>query len=131
MLIKSEDIINKIENEFLNVYAPYTKFTKTKYYDYCLKTIRNEKLMYTIIFNNDQLGIAPVKTFLLAYPEFNEEDFTNDEDKKGLGALFGFVFKNIFKYNSQKKNLVNYKNVKTATRYLDPVETIEVVREIV
>lgn len=128
MLIKSDDIINKIEKDFLNVYAPHARFTKSKYYDYCLKAIKNEKLMYTIIFNNDLLGIAPVKTFLLAYQEFSDEDFTNDEDKKGLGALFGFVFKNIFKYKNQKKSLVNYKNVRTATRYLEPVETIEVVR---
>lgn len=127
MLIKSDYIINKIEKDFLNVYAPHAKFVTTKYYDYCLKTIRNEKLMYTIIFNNDKLGIAPVKTFLLAYPEFNENDFTNIEDKQGLGAIFGFIFKNIFDYTEQKKCLVNYNNIRTATKYSNPIESIEVV----
>lgn len=128
MKFKSEDIIKAVEKDFINVYCVQAKFVNTKYYDYCIRTINDEKLMHTIIFNNDLIGIAPVKTFLLAYPEFNEnEDFTTIEDKQGLGAFFGFVFKNVFNYKSQKKCYVNYKNIKTATRYSDPVERIEVI----
>ena len=91
----------------------------------CINAIKDTKLMNYIVFCNDVMKIPPVKTFLMAnnnvvYPFSNEE-------KKAIGAFWGFVFKFVFGYTQQKDNVpINTKGVKKAACFYDVGNPIEV-----
>ena len=65
--------------------------------------------MDRIIFNNDVMQIPPVKTFLMANQAI--QPLTNNEEKKAIGAFWGFVFKFVFWYTNQKDNTETNKEV--------------------
>ncbi|MDR0823844.1 MAG: hypothetical protein LBN74_02040 [Prevotella sp.] len=128
--MKTEDVLQKIENEFAEKYTHFKDFqfgsTSRAYWDKCMESVADDELFGHIIFCNDVFSIPPVKTFLTFYLE----DFiqiTGDERatldisiKRGIGAFWGMVFKFCLKYSEQKSVSVSmneYFKVKTATFY--------------
>lgn len=117
--ITCKDIVSKINDDFGNKYKPFSKFKDSgEIWDECMKAVNDPKLMNHIIFCNDVLKIPPVKVFLAA-----NETLTGGfsvYDKKCIGAFWGFVFKFVFMYQSQKdSNPINLKGIKTATYFYD------------
>lgn len=127
MKITSKDIINKIDNEFSNVYRPFSTFQNSgSLWDSCINTVRNADLLQKIIFCNDVLQAPPAQVFLKA-TSFSQATFTNYE-KKAIGAFWGFIFKFTFNYTDQKETTINTKGVKKATYFLNPVSHIEIIK---
>lgn len=125
MKLTSVDIINKINADFSGVYKPFSNFPNSGVlWDECIDTIKDAKLMNNIIFCNDILMIPPVKVFLAANQSINI--VLPDEDKKAIGAFWGFVFKFVFNYKNQKSISVRINNVKSATYFFDAPQPVEV-----
>lgn len=129
MKISSSSIISKINSDFTSAYKPQSNFPGSgALWDECINTIKDAKLMNHIIFCNDVMKIPPVKTFLMAnnsaIPPFS------NEEKKAIGAFWGFVFKFAFGYTQQKNDVpINTKGVKKAAYFYDIVQSIEVENE--
>ena len=126
MRISPASIISKISSDFTSVYRPQSNFPGSGVlWNECINAIKDTKLMNYIVFCNDVMKIPPVKTFLMAnnnvvYPFSNEE-------KKAIGAFWGFVFKFVFGYTQQKDNVpINTKGVKKAACFYDAGNPIEV-----
>lgn len=129
MIISPSLIIDKINSDFASVYKPFTNFHGSGLlWLECLNTINDVKLMNHIIFCNDVLQIPPVKVFLMANNNLNQE--FNNFEKKAMGAFWGFVFKFVFGYRSQKENVpINTKGVKKATQFNNFPSQVVVVEE--
>ena len=128
MIFKSTDIINKINSDFSNTYKPFSNFPNSGLlWNECINTILNPKLMINIIFCNDILQIPPVKVFLMANK--NISDNLSDDDKKAIGAFWGFIFKFVFGYRNQKSISVRVRNVKSATYFFDCPQDVDVENE--
>ncbi len=120
--------INKVNAEFSSVYKPFSNFLNSGIiWNECIKTIKDVKLMNNIIFCNDVLQIPPVKVFLMANKSLNVE-FT-DNDKKAIGAFWGFIFKFVFGYKNQKSISVRVNNIKSATYFFDSPDNVEIENE--
>ena len=127
MTITCRQIVSKINNDFKDTYKGCSNFNSwLNIYNQCMKAVNDPNLMNLIIYRNDVFKIPPVKTFL-------ENDTTltgnfNEHQKKALGAFWGFVFKFVFNYQSQKENNpINIKGVKTASYFYNPKEKIWVI----
>lgn len=125
--MKSYTIVDKINKDFGNHYKPFSNFKNSGViWDECIKAVNDLELMNHIIFCNDVLEIPPVKTFLAANTTLTGP--FSDIEKKSIGAFWGFIFKFVFNYKSQKDSVpVNLKSIKTATYYYDidmPVKVI-------
>jgi len=128
MKLSSTDIINKVYEEFSSIYKPFSKFPNSGLiWDECINTIKDAKLVNNIIFCNDILQIPPVKVFLMANKSLNTE-FT-DNDKKAIGAFWGFIFKFVFNYKNQKSISVRVNNIKSATYFFDSPHNVEIENE--
>ncbi|MGL5258209.1 MAG: hypothetical protein ACRC76_14370 [Proteocatella sp.] len=129
MKISSSSIISKINSDFTSVYRPQSNFPGSgALWNECINTINDTKLMNHIIFCNDVMKIPPVKTFLMSNNAI--VSLLSNEEKKAIGAFWGFVFKFVFGYTQQKDNVpINTKSVKKAAYFYDPVEHIEVENE--
>ena len=126
MEFTTEEIINRINDEFASVYKPFSNFPNSgALWNHCTDTIRDARLMNNIVFCNDVLQIPPVKVFLMANKNISA-DLTNEE-KKSIGALWGFVFKFVFGYRNQKSISVRVHTVKTATYFSDCAQDIKIV----
>lgn len=127
MTISTSSIISAINSDFTQAYRPQSNFPNSGIlWDECINAVGDVKLMNNIIFCNDVMKIPPVRTFLMANSTLTPP-FSNEE-KKAVGAFWGFVFKFIFNYNSQKDNVpVNTKSVKKAAYFEDPEQFIEVI----
>lgn len=119
MNISTKTILSRIDSDFTSVYKPQSNFPDSgMLWDTCISTIKDIQLMDHIIFNNDVMKIPPVKTFLMANQGIQE--LTDNEEKKAIGAFFGFVFKFVFGYSNQKDNVpINTKGVKKAAYFYD------------
>lgn len=119
MIISTKTILSKIDSDFTSVYKPQSNFPDSgMLWDTCISTIRDIQLMDHIIFNNDVMKIPPVKTFLMANQGIQE--LTDNEEKKAIGAFWGFVFKFVFGYSNQKDNVpINTKGVKKAAYFYE------------
>ena len=129
MIISTSSIIARIDSDFASVYKPFSKFSDSALiWTECLNTVNDVKLMNNIIFCNDVLQIPPVKVFLAANHNLNQQ-FT-DLEKKSMGAFWGFVFKFVFEYRLQKDSVpINTKGVKKATYFYDAPQPVEVINE--
>lgn len=121
--MKTGDIISEINMNFARVYRGAAAFVGSgAFWNFCISTISDPQLMSNIAFAND-LGVPPVKSLLLIYrrtaspaPGFEFDEYT----KKSMGALMGFIFKNVLGYAGQKDRCaVNELGVKTAARFTD------------
>jgi len=128
MEIKSEDIITKVSADFAGVYKPFSNFPNSGLlWNECINTVQNAKLMNHIIFCNDVLQMPPVKVFLAA--NNNISIVLTDEEKKAVGAFWGFIFKFVFGYRNQKSISVRVNNLKSATYFFDASLPMEVKNE--
>lgn len=127
MKITTTAILSKINNDFTSTYKPQSKFKNSGVlWDECINAVQDVRLMNNIIFSNDIMKIPPVKTFLMANNIITGP--LTDEEKKAIGAFWGFVFKFVFGYSSQKENNpVNVKTVKSATYFYDVEDIVEVI----
>ena len=110
----------KIESElyagFASKYRRFSSFIDSGLlWDLVLQTIRNAEMMRNIKFCNDIMKIPPVKTFVLIHKS-QLNDLTNEE-KQSIGAVFGFVFKDVFGYTEQESVSCVINTIKTATRF--------------
>lgn len=127
MKISTASIISKINLDFTSVYRPQSNFPQSGLlWNECINTIKDVKIMNHIIFCNDVMKIPPVRTFLMSnnvvIPPFS------NEEKKAIGAFWGFVFKFVFGYKQQKDNVpINTKDVKKAAYFYEVADLIEVV----
>lgn len=121
------EILNELQVEFPKIYKAHGSFIGTSLGQKCIDTIKDKELLEKIIFANDILKVPPVKTFLLIRTE-NFVNLTND-DKQGLGAFWGWIFKYLLKYQNQRSISISTKTVKTATYFFDKGADIEIVNE--
>lgn len=118
MNITTGEIVARINSEFASTYKPFSNFPNSgMIWNECIGTIQDARLMNNIIFCNDVLQMPPVKVFLLANKNINVD--LTDEEKKSIGAFWGFVFKFVFGYRNQKSISVRVCNVKSATYFFD------------
>ena len=127
MKISKETIISKINTDFTSIYKTQSNFPCSGIlYDECINTVNDVKLMNNIIFCNDVMKIPPVKTFLMSNSNINPP--FSDEDKKSLGAFWGFIFKFVFDYTEQKDRVpINTKDVKEAAYFYEAPQLVEVI----
>lgn len=126
--MKTIDIISTIREEFAKTYTNASRFVDSgELWDFCMDTIQNPVLLSNIVFAND-MGVPPVKSLITIYERQKKpmNDFTMVESQY-MGALMGYLFKNILGYNGQKQRCsVNKLGVRTATRFFDgPVHEFE------
>lgn len=127
MEVTSSEIINKINSDFSSVYKPFSNFPNSGVlWNECINTVKDAKLLNNIIFCNDVLQIPPVKVFLAAK---NISTVLTDDNKKSIGAFWGFVFKFVFGYRNQKSVSIRINSVKSATYFFDVPQDIEVIYE--
>lgn len=118
----------ELREEFPKVYKAQGNFVDSgDLWDKCITTISNVELFKNIKFANDVLRVPPVKVFLLVH----DDDFSHltDNDKKNLGAFWGYVFKFGLKYKNQKSTSISTKGVKSATYFFDAEADIEIINE--
>lgn len=85
-------------------YKGTRKFCETSgYYPLFLSSLQNEKLYEHILFCNDILHLPPILVFVKYYAEYFNREMT-DNEKRGLGACFGYLFQysGAFHYKSAK-----------------------------
>ena len=129
-VFSTAEITKRIEAEFTQKYKAFSNFPQSgKVWDECLAAVQDAKLMNNLVFCNDVLQIPPVKVFLLANATIGGQ--LTDEEKKSIGAFWGFVFKFVFGYKNQKSVSVRVvdNNLKSATYFFDCPQEIEVVPE--
>ncbi|PRR81489.1 hypothetical protein [Clostridium luticellarii] len=118
-------IKTELENNFTSVYKPFTNFPNNNpVWSTCMATAKNASVLNNIIFCNDILKLPPVKVFLALNPNIasNIDNF----QKKGIGAFWGFIFKSIFEYTSQKKTSTGNKDIKTATYFYNQANNLKI-----
>ncbi|WP_427113843.1 hypothetical protein [Megasphaera sueciensis] len=110
------DIARTLEKQFSSKYRRFSGFVNGGVlWDKCMEAINNPQLMTHIKFCNDVMKIPPVKTFLMAM-HLTAEDFTKT-DRQALGAIFGFIFKDIWKYSDQKRVSCRICGIQTASLF--------------
>jgi len=133
MIITTDEIVQSASAGFSEKYPHFKEFqTNEAYFPYwrlCVQALQDRDLLGHIIFCNDLFGIPPMKTFLCYFAQ-NLVEITGRPDallddyvKKSIGAMWGYVFKNIFSYAGQKSVSVSLNKMfmlKTATCYTQP-----------
>ena len=126
-VFSTAEITQRIEEGFAQKDKAFSNFPQSgKVWDECLAAAQDAKLMNNLVFCNDVLQIPPVKVFLLANATIGGQ--LADEEKKSIGAFWGFVFKFVFGYKNQKSVSVRDadNNLKSATYFFDCPQMIEV-----
>ena len=117
------DIILEIEKRFKNIYKTAAPFVDSgDLWDFCMTTIRNPVNMTCIVFAND-LGVAPVKSFLYIMEKEKHTPPTfrfTDQESQWLGCLMGFIFKFVLGYKKKKERCKIAKfGIGSAARFID------------
>jgi hypothetical protein len=117
MFITVQEIEKKLYSGFAVKYRRFAKFIDSgTLWALLLGTIRNADFMSSIKFCNDYLKIPPVKAFLAIHEQMLGPLST--EDKQSIGAVFGFIFKDIYGYKEQETVSCSINTVRTATRFI-------------
>lgn len=100
-------------SEFQKKYGRFSTFIGNFLWEKCIDAVQNKELLGHILFCNDVLQIAPVKTFLMA---MNLTDclFTA-VDKQSIGAFWGFIFKEKLGYTCQRRQTCHISQFHTAS----------------
>ncbi len=102
--MKEKFIIEK----FINKYKGTTNFLDTEYFSAFYNSLDDEKLYSHVIFNNDVLQIPPILTFVKYRQSIGDELFCkpmSKNDKRCLGACFGYLFKFVLGYDPHPKSV--------------------------
>ena len=121
--MKTSHILHEIDSGFTSVYRGASSFVNSgPFWDFCMDTIRDPLTMSQIAFAND-LGIPPVRSLLLIWERKTNPSPSFEFDshmRQSMGALMGYVFKNVLGYQDQKERCqVKQYGVQTATRFLN------------
>ncbi|MCI9311410.1 MAG: hypothetical protein HFF51_09950 [Lawsonibacter sp.] len=132
MKIQVQGLKGKVQQEFPKKYHRFAAFVNSgPIWDEFCEVLQDKDLLSHIIFCNDVMLIPPVRTHLMisgyrSGPAAGRK--LEDEEKKALGAVYGFLFKEIFHYSQQESVSCVINTLKTATRYgRDEKETMELV----
>jgi len=110
------DTARALEKQFSSKYRRFSGFVNGGVlWDKCMEAINDPQLMTHIKFCNDVMRIPPVKTFLMAKHLLNANLTTTD--RQALGAVWGFIFKNVWKYSSQKRVSCRICGIQTASLF--------------
>lgn len=131
--MKTELIISKINNHFIEVYKNASNFAKStnaqdkELWEFCINTVKDPIKIGKIVFAND-LGIPPVRSALemwrIEKKPKNNFKFTGQQSQ-WLGCFYAFVFKNVLGYKNQKERCTvgtareSLYGIKTATKFLN------------
>lgn len=110
----------KRQSDFLSKYKGKTSFVnESKYYKYFVESLDDKKLYEHIFFCNDVLHLPPIYVFVKFYKDFFTEEMTANE-KRGLGACFGFLFQVMLGYKDAKSVWVGEKTtgIKNASYFI-------------
>ena len=137
MIVTVDEIVQAVAQGFSEKYPHFKEFQNDErflpYWRLCMQALQDRDLLGHIVFCNDLFSIPPVKTFLNYYEEelvplIGRADARLDDFvKKAVGAVWGYVFKVVFEYKSQKSVSVSMNKmffVKTATCYGHPSKKI-------
>jgi len=127
MNIISISTINKqFEDGFIKKYSGASKFIETSYWEKCKQVLNDAELLNKIIWANDKLKVQPAKSVALDRdPAFTNMD---DQDKRSYGAVWGFLFGEVFGYTGKKSiSAGNACGIKKATLFTNPNTQITVV----
>ena len=97
-------IIEKFsENDFREKYRSIKEsFFAGKYYKKFLELLNDDATLSHIKWANDTLDFPPIKSMILNYRDFFNERMS-DDDKKSLGACFGYLYRFVYGgYESDK-----------------------------
>lgn len=126
MIITTKEIELKLRKDFPSVYKRFGNFIDSGYiWDTIIDVINDSTLMNHIIYANDVLLIPPVRCHLLTKKDILKN--ISGEDRKAIGACYGFIFKEIFKYSQQQSISCILGDMKTATRFSNPSEPVKVI----
>ena len=137
MIVTVDEIAQAAVQGFAEKYPHFKEFqsddTFLPYWRLCMQALQDRDLLGHIVFCNDLFGIPPMKTFLCYYEDElvaltgRADAQLDDFVKKAVGAMWGYVFKAVFEYESQKSVSVSLNKkffVKTATCYGHPSKKI-------
>lgn len=123
MIITCQHIERELRTNFAGKYRRFAGFIDSGYlWDLVIKTINDIELMRNIKFCNDIMQIPPIKVFVLAQRPALPE--LNNSEKQSVGAVFGFIFKDVFGYTDQESVSCVVNTIKTATRFYNAVEDV-------
>jgi len=126
MKITLLEIEKQIVDGFQDKYRPFTNFMNTKLWNHCMEGVRDKLLLENLIFCNDHLKLPPADIFLKLRP--CKEPFTN-EDKKAIGAFWGYVFQFVLNYSVGKEIPVWTNTLNNASYFSKPISQVEIVKE--
>lgn len=135
----TEQIISQINdrgNGFAKVYKQFTALVKNQArWKQCLGAVKDRELLKNIVFCNDTMGTPPVKVFLTALLKADKASITEltPQQRKEIGAFWGYVFKEVFGYKAVKNVSVGKiqgvsLGIRTAACFLEgPAGGVEIV----
>ena len=128
MLVSCAELEGRIRDEFPSKYRRFGGFIDSGdlWNEFC-KMICNAEYLSHVCFCNDVMKIPPVKTHMM-YSEFcggaaSGRDLTVVE-KQSIGAVYGFLFKEMFGYTQQESVSCVINTIKTAARFSGMNESI-------
>lgn len=126
MHISPFEIRQEINNRFPSIYKAFGQFVDSgELWDACIAAAQDATLLGHIIFCNDIHQIPPVHTFLRANRIIRRD--LSETEKRSVGAFWGFVFKFVFGYRSQKSITARVNTVRTASYFFDAPEEITII----
>ena len=107
--------------EFLAVYKGKRSFVyESEYFSVFLKSLQEDVALFEHIrFCNDVLKLPPVYVFVKYHKDIFFREMTVNE-KRGLGACFGYLFQNVLGYEKAVLTWVGEKttNIKNASYFI-------------
>lgn len=109
----------KLKAEFAQKYVRFAGFIDSgRLWDACMQVLGDETLMAHIRFCNDVMRIPPIKVFLMAMHLDNDEELAHSKEaRQAIGAVFAFVFKDLWGYRRPVRVSCRINGVQTASIY--------------
>lgn len=128
MLICCNELEGRIRTEFPVKYRRFGGFVDSgDLWDEICVVLKDADFLAHLCFCNDVMRIPPVKTHLM-YSEFRRGAASGREltapEKQSLGAVYGFLFKEVFGYDQQESVSCVINTVKTAARFSGAAEPV-------
>lgn len=127
-----EKIVSEIREDFARTYPAVSDLTDTLLFEHCMEIIGNVSYLRILVEGNDH-GIPPAGIFLGLYAGsgFGAEELT-DRDKRCVGALMAFLFKDVLGYKGQQDNVPvkEPSPIRTAALY-DEKEEFEIYKDAI
>jgi len=128
MVFTYQNIERELRTNFARKYRRFAGFIDSgDLWDRVIKTINDTELMRNIKFCNDIMQIPPIKVFVMAQGPTLPK--LSNSEKQSVGAVFGFIFKDVFGYTKQMSVSCVINTIKTATRFYNADEDIGVMEE--